>query len=216
MEPALSRLVFVWCVAQTAGAGCVYPSMHVEADSSAHAGASSTGGAKTTGPDPGAAGNGGAANAGASQTEPGAGSGGLATGGSSATSRCMESNATCPNADCCSSVMVPGGRLKMGRSESPDGSDYYAVPTTTTVYQNEVPEHDVQVSAFALDRFEVTVGRFRRFLESYDAWHVNNPARNAGAHNEGDGTGWGASWLLTTRTLPADAAEFVTRLKSCG
>ena len=56
----------------------------------------------------------------------------------------------------------------MGRSL--DGSDAYDVGDEPyDCYENELPEHAVQVSDFYLDSFEVAVGRFRRFVELYPA-----------------------------------------------
>ena len=57
----------------------------------------------------------------------------------------------------CSSILVPGGTFPMGRSEN--GTDAYSG------YSDEQPEHDATVSDFYLDEYEVTVGRFRKFVE---------------------------------------------------
>lgn len=54
------------------------------------------------------------------------------------------------------------------------------------------------VSDFRLDRFEVTVGRFRQFVASYP-W--NKPAAGAGAHPKLKGSGWDPAW---DAELPAD------------
>ena len=71
---------------------------------------------------------------------------------------------------------------------------------------DEQPEHDVTVGAFALDRFEATVGRFRAFVSDYEDWRVSgNPTTGAGAHPLIANSGWGAGggeW-----TLPASRAE---------
>jgi formylglycine-generating enzyme required for sulfatase activity len=71
----------------------------------------------------------------------------------------------------------------MGRSN--DGSDAYARGE-----DDERPEHEVTVSAFYLDKYEVTVGRFRAFVES-GTWV---PADGAGAHPLIQGTGWQSVW----------------------
>lgn len=63
------------------------------------------------------------------------------------------------------------------------------------------------VSTFYLDKFEVTVGRFRKFVEDFDTWvGGGNPTAGAGTHA---GTGWDASWPLA-----ADAATLTSNL-SC-
>ena len=47
------------------------------------------------------------------------------------------------------------------------------------------------VSGFRLDKYEVTVGRFRAFVEQYDQWRSSgNPEPGAGANANAEGTGW--------------------------
>src|SRR6185436_11125249 len=53
------------------------------------------------------------------------------------------------------------------------------------------PEHDRSVSAFALDVFGVSVGRFRRFV---DTWDYKKPTSGAGAHPRIAGSGWRSEW----------------------
>lgn len=88
---------------------------------------------------------------------------------------------------CCDAVQVPGGDHWLGRC-GPAGagcSDAY------DGYDTDVPEHDATVSPFVLDRFEVTVGRYRRFVEAYDG---TPPAEGAGAHPLIPGSGWQSAW----------------------
>jgi sulfatase modifying factor 1 len=85
---------------------------------------------------------------------------------------------------CCDSIAVPAGTLLMGRSI--DGNDAYNVPNP-----EELPEHPVALPAFYLDRFEVTVGRFREFVES---WRGEPLPAGAGAHPNVPGSGWRAEW----------------------
>ena len=85
---------------------------------------------------------------------------------------------------CCDSIAVPAGTLQMGRSLV--GADAYNVPNP-----EELPEHPVALPAFYLDRFEVTVGRFREFVES---WTGVAPLVGAGAHPSVPGSGWRAEW----------------------
>ncbi len=56
---------------------------------------------------------------------------------------------------------------------------------------DELPEHDATVEDFYLDVFEVTVGRFRKFVEQYDG---TPPAADAGAHPSIAGSGWQSAW----------------------
>ncbi len=80
----------------------------------------------------------------------------------------------------------------MGRSLT--GTDAFG-DTTPNGYTSEVPEHTVTVSPFYLDAFEVSVGRFRKFVAAYDG---TPPAVGAGAHPVIAGSGWQASWPLPT------------------
>lgn len=85
---------------------------------------------------------------------------------------------------CCASKVVPAG-------------DFWRAN------KMEFPAH---VSAFKLDRFEVTVGRFRRFVGSYP---VNRPAKGAGQHPRIPGSGWDAAWETF---LPKDRAALESSL----
>jgi formylglycine-generating enzyme required for sulfatase activity len=79
---------------------------------------------------------------------------------------------TCgPNNDesCCASILVPGGTFNRINNA--------AYPAT--------------VSDFRLDRFEVTVGRFRKFFTTYQN---NKPVAGAGAHPNIPGSGWDVAW----------------------
>lgn len=64
------------------------------------------------------------------------------------------------------------------------------------------------VSSFRLDRYEVTVGRFRAFVSSYAA-----PAKGAGAHPLIPDSGWKAGWPIaeTAVTLRARLSD----VKAC-
>jgi sulfatase modifying factor 1 len=60
------------------------------------------------------------------------------------------------------------------------------------------------VSSFRLNRFEVTVGRFRKFVEDYDAFRqAGHPQAGEGANPRVAGTGWLSEF---NAKLPANAA----------
>lgn len=111
---------------------------------------------------------------------------------------CEGLDAICGGEDCCAVREVPGGVFSMGRGES--GAD--AFPEG---FVDETPEHEVSVSAFGLDRFEVTVGRMRRFVDAYQG----PPDATAGAHPLIQGTGWKSAWDVE---MPADRAALVAQL----
>jgi formylglycine-generating enzyme required for sulfatase activity len=85
---------------------------------------------------------------------------------------------------CCEALPVPEGVVLMGRSL--EGVDQFPVPNP-----EELPEHPLTVPAFSLDRYEVTVGRYRAFL---DAWGVARPAEGDGANPAVPASGWQSAW----------------------
>ncbi len=86
---------------------------------------------------------------------------------------------------CCDAQRVPGGTFPMGRGNDTDA--FQGEP-------DERPEHDVTVSEFYLDTFEVTVGRFRRFVDAYD--RIAKPRYGEGAHPLVPESGWQDSWQV--------------------
>ncbi|WP_437972735.1 SUMF1/EgtB/PvdO family nonheme iron enzyme [Sorangium sp. So ce295] len=82
--------------------------------------------------------------------------------------------------------MVPGGTFNRGND----------------------PAFPAMVSGFLLDRFEVTVGRFRRFVEAYPG---SKPAPGAGAHPLIEGSGWDAVEFASH--LPAGAPELTAAVR---
>lgn len=82
------------------------------------------------------------------------------------------------SAPCSDELAVPGGTFMAG---SPDGVGF----------DNEHPIHAVTLAPFLLDKYEVTVGRFRRFLAGFDGDGFSN---GAGAHPLIPGSGWQDVW----------------------
>lgn len=65
------------------------------------------------------------------------------------------------------------------------------------------------VSGFFLNKFEVTVGRFRKFLDAYPG---SKPAIGAGAHRSIAESGWKSEWDLL---LPANRQTFESAFSNC-
>jgi formylglycine-generating enzyme len=84
----------------------------------------------------------------------------------------------CAGQSCCEKVVVPAGTFKMGAADDESGAN-----------SNVKPEHQVTLSAYGLDKFEVTVGRFRRFVAD---WKV--PTAGAGDYAGRVGSGWDSAW----------------------
>lgn len=214
MRPIRSQIVATGFTTLAVVTSCFYPRMDVEVDEASSGGfAGATGDANarsggtageqsTTHSFAGSSANGGVANS--KDLVPAAGQ---APGGASSTAQ--SATAGTSNSD---APVVPGGAFKMGRSESPTDADYTGWPLGLP-FDDELPEHDVTISTFALDRYEVTVGRFRRFVEAYDVWHANAPVLAAGERKAGDGTGWDPSW---NAALPTNASALASSLRACG
>jgi formylglycine-generating enzyme required for sulfatase activity len=64
-----------------------------------------------------------------------------------------------------------------------------------------------------LDIYEVTVGRFRRFVESGAGTRANPPANGAGAHPQNPRTGWDPSF---NEFLASTSRELARTLSDCG
>ncbi len=94
----------------------------------------------------------------------------------------------CQGEDCCASPRVTGGTFEQGE---PD-----AFSST--------------VSTFSLDKYEVTVARFRNFVSAYSAWRVSNPESGAGANASISGSGWNTTW---SSSLPASDAALKANLR---
>ena len=108
----------------------------------------------------------------------------------------------CAGVSCCEAPALPAGSFPMGRGAATD-----ACPGGLVCGDEEQPEHTVTLSAFRLDAFEVTVGRFRAFVEAYDG---TPPAVGAGAHPAIAQSGWKASW---NGAMPASRAALEGNLR---
>lgn len=102
--------------------------------------------------------------------------------------RCDQVAPTCgPGADesCCAGGEVAGGQFNRLND----------------------PSYPATVADFHLDRFEVTMGRFRQFFEGYPA---TKPRAGAGAHPLIQGSGWDPAW---DASLPAGKDELRASLQ---
>jgi formylglycine-generating enzyme required for sulfatase activity len=103
------------------------------------------------------------------------------------------------NADCCESIALPGGTFPMGRSLAGKNE----CPAGDVCNPDELPRHDVTLSPYALDRFEVTVGRFRTFV---DSWDYRSLPDGAGGDAIVAGGGWRSEW---NTSLPASKGSLL-------
>ncbi len=87
--------------------------------------------------------------------------------------------------DCCATEWVEGG----------------------TYHRSNDPKAEATVSNFRLDRFEVTLGRFRAFVEAYPG---SIPAAGAGARPKIPNSGWNSQWVM-----PPDKISLQNKLTTC-
>jgi formylglycine-generating enzyme len=97
---------------------------------------------------------------------------------------------------CCESPLVTGGTFY--RSYDGVGYDDMSSPAT--------------VSTFRLNRYEVTVGRFREFVNAGYGTQQKPPAVGDAAHARIPGSGWDSAW---NASLPVDTAALAASL-ACG
>jgi formylglycine-generating enzyme required for sulfatase activity len=110
---------------------------------------------------------------------------------------CNALPATCGpsrNDDCCKSLPVAGGTFYRNY----DGVDYLERGYPATV------------SDFYLDKYEITVGRLRVFVDAGMGTQERPPGDGAGAHPKITGSGWSSSW---NAHLPASTAALRDALK---
>jgi len=98
------------------------------------------------------------------------------------------------NESCCTSLLVPGGAFYRG---------YDSVAFTDKGYP-------ATVSDFYLDKYEITVGRFRAFVNAGMGTQKKPPAAGAGAHPLIADSGWDSTW---NTNLPADTASLRAAMK---
>ena len=117
---------------------------------------------------------------------------------------CAALAAVCgPNADedCCSTATpISGGTFFRSYDVASDGM----YPSTS---------YPATVSPFVLDKYEVTVGRFRSFVNAGAGTRVNPPTPGAGSrflNDAPDQGGWAASW---NENLAADSSSLVAAVK---
>jgi sulfatase modifying factor 1 len=111
---------------------------------------------------------------------------------------CVELAETCGNNDsCCNSPPVMEGTYFRSYDVASDG----------TYADKSFP---ATVSRFRLDKYEVTVGRFRAFVNAGMGTQQSPPMPGAGAHANIAGSGWDSAWntslVASTAALKSEVA----------
>ncbi|MGE0547539.1 MAG: formylglycine-generating enzyme family protein [Kofleriaceae bacterium] len=97
------------------------------------------------------------------------------------------------NDDCCESPLISGGT-------------FYRTHDAATDMRFPSTSWPATLSDYRLDKYEVTVGRFRQFVLAGMGTQSHPPAVDDGAHPNLPGSGWQASW---NSELPANTAALI-------
>jgi sulfatase modifying factor 1 len=98
---------------------------------------------------------------------------------------------------CCTSLAVPRGTFYRRYDAAGDANSGTTMNPAT-------------ISDFRLDKYEVTVGRFRKFVAAGMGTQASPPNTGNGEHPHLTGTGWQADW---NQYLSADTAALTASLK---
>ena len=100
---------------------------------------------------------------------------------------------------CCDSSVIPGGTFFRDSDVAHDG-------------HSGSTNYPATVSDFRLDKYEVTVGRFRAFVAAGKGTQATAPANGDGAHPKLANSGWDSA--MYTPQLETTTAQMVTELKN--
>jgi formylglycine-generating enzyme len=100
----------------------------------------------------------------------------------------------CSSVSCCIKTSIPSNSFTMGTDTDLDRNP------------NESPAHLATLDSYLMDKFEVTVGRFRSFYQTYDG---TLPAAGSGAHPAHADSGWQANFAAS---MPASKGELLSQI----
>jgi formylglycine-generating enzyme len=120
---------------------------------------------------------------------------------------------TCGEAgdSCCSSIRVPGGMFSRGF----DASMRPLQDNVKVLGWHDRNDARAYVSPFRLDKYEVTVARFRPFYNAYEGWLENHPFAGDGGHPKIVASGWNRDWSKKADLYPLTRAALIAAMKGC-
>lgn len=139
---------------------------------------------------------------------------------------CDGLSSACKGADCCAWDRIAEGNEAIRYQRGYDASD-----DSSALGSEWQPRNDkarVVIQPFYLDRFEVSVSRFRKFVANYDNFNRDESLRGGRAQHPALGpdsgfkSGWKALSLsdsnlkATVPVIPTSAEDLVKRVTSCG
>lgn len=111
----------------------------------------------------------------------------------------------CAEASCCESILVPQRHFEL----------VYAVPVQIGDRLEYRPRRVARSARpYALDRFEVTVGRFNTFVAHYE--NARTPPQGAGKHPAFADSGWQQAWNEPGGPLPPTIGDLTKSLLARG
>jgi formylglycine-generating enzyme required for sulfatase activity len=118
-------------------------------------------------------------------------------------SSCADLPKTCGAAyeSCCQTAMVPG---------TDSANTFYRGYDVAGDMMFVDSGYPAKVSTFILDRYEVTVGRFRAFVNAGMGTQANPPKTGSGIHPKLENSGWDRTW---NENLATDSTDLVKEIK---
>jgi sulfatase modifying factor 1 len=107
---------------------------------------------------------------------------------------------------CCRSYEVPGGSFDLRYYYSDGDTSDSDLPNDGSVRRT--------VRTFALDRFEVSLGRFLQFIHSFE--DLPRPEQDSGSHAAFADSGWKADWSSDHQRLPGSTFALIRVLNEHG
>jgi len=120
-------------------------------------------------------------------------SSGLCLGGTCDAPSC-DDGLECNGESCCTSIVVPAGTFPMGRTSETCSDCTDGCPAGMSCDPDELPEHPASVASFVLDKYPVTVARFRAFVLAGGGTQDGAPSPGDGAFPGLAGSGWALFW----------------------
>src|SRR5262245_5573517 len=104
----------------------------------------------------------------------------------------------------------PAGQAVLCGSAVRTGGTFFRLNDAGSDAMYTSTAYPATVRDFRLDTYQVTVGRFRMFVNAGKGTQADPPAPGAGAHPWISGSGWNAAW---NTSLTADTAALVAAVK---
>jgi formylglycine-generating enzyme required for sulfatase activity len=113
---------------------------------------------------------------------------------------------------CCTSTHLPGGEY----IRSYDASKTLSQDGVAVVGYQDQNSTPAKMDEFWLDRYEVTVGRFRKFVTAFNGWRTNKPFNDDGKVLDVNSTGWNKVTMDPSLPLESVSLDVALTSAECG